>query len=830
MSGNSQGFYWMIADLVDPKDKGLADFLNWVRNGGNSLLEVFQSSEYVTTGERRKLLAVHKGYLIWFEVWSDPLSSPNRSSSNRRDESRISQDESANINVRGFCSVKGTFVESSEGSLAKSNHFLAPSYSNMQKALASYRNHSADGDVKTKEANVGEHFLKIWKHKGSKICETLYFESRTKYEEWRVKLGSSVVFFGDLDSRYKITNENGSPRNLGHLNDCKLKVRIENVKNKESLMGWRYPVVDIKDKKTVNAQAIDLLKECAMMVKLKPAAILPEFRELCFTEHCFVLIHEQSDAVPFSEWFSNTWCPEYGDHKDPGPVLSLMIDLTALVVSLSMQRIVHGNICKDIVLVKPICKTPSSRSPSPKSVTRGTRPMRGAAMGQSEYLRRLNLQKKPARSDSSLVQTLEGSVEPQSIMKSRTRIGYKLLLSDMNGAVDCKADKSAGQPARTEGSGTTFDIDVKSLGILLTEVFHMARSIVPDEDLMQLSPPFGRQIDQQYRHPVTSQVLSLLKRMTDPSGPTPSIKECYDCLVVARATVAKEAKASNISVAPSRLSVETLKSAFATDFSARIVSFTQTASNMTSEMFGPSELGRKVSFNTRGAWAPQAFSEARDASELTTTPRAGGFVRPSLTLRLPSTRVLCYSTNAFTKDSSWNLRNASTIDNRTSNCEGSDLQAIGSQNSKLTARDGAESTLRHYRSYSATPRVCLSGRELFAKENKPKQVVPGTGESVQTITSGSKSNLRLKPEAGKYSLMANKKPGLNKNNEFFSFRAIGRKSSCPVSDIRVEEPNFAHSGESSNQSSSRTMRMRPALGWPAPLLKCRDEIGAKRDH
>lgn len=456
--------------------------------------------------------------------------------------------------------------------------------------------------------------------------------------------------------------------------------------------------------------------------------------------------------------------------------------------------------------------------------------MRGAAMEQSEYLRRLNLQKKPVRLDNSLVQTFEGSVEPQSIMKSRTKIGYKLLLSDMSGAIDCKLDKAVDQPARTEGSESTFDIDVKSLGILLTEVFHMARSIVSDEDIVHWSPPFGHQIDQQHRHPVASQVLALLRRMTNPSGPTPSVKECYDCLIVARATVAKEAKASNISIAPSRLSVETLKSAFAIDSSARIVSFTQTASNMTNEMYGPSELGRKVSFNTTGARAPQAFSEVRDASELTTTPRAGGFVRPSLTLRLPSTRALCYSTNAFAKDSSWNLRNASTIDNRTSNCESSDLQAIGSQSGKHAARDGVESTLRHYRSYSATPRVCLSGRELFAKENKPKQVVPGTGESVQTITSGSKSKLRLKPEAGKYSLMAIKKPGLNKNNEFFSFRAIGRKSSCPVSDIRVEEPNFARSGESSNQSSNRTMRIRPALGWPAPLLKCRDEVGDKRDH
>ena len=847
-------FYTLLKDVMNTDDPTISEFLKWAGGSGTTLGDVYESAQLLWTESGFKMLAVYKGYIIWFQpsqAKSTDHSVSQRSASKMFEpEDQIphvlNTDRPTSIVVEAFSSIKGIFVESSD-----SSNSLFPGHSPPIRNTGvegSWHNHrNARLEFPNQQVESRPFILKLCKQKGGKSCEMLYFSTRPEFEDWRSRLAQNLVFLGDFNTRYRVLSSSdfvpfetkGYHTNILEKHSKPADVVLQNILNRESTKGKIYKVPNPNDKRAVNSQATKLLKECSLSLRLKPAGIVPAFQELCFSGTSFVIIQEKVDAVPFCEWFSNTWCREYGDQTDPGALLTLMIDITAIVYSMSLQGITHGNFCKDEIIVQPVSITSRSRTPSPKSLTkRGPNTPTGkgqkTTFENSEFMQRLQ---KSKQSHRKVVRSGMTAEDPQSILKHYRKISYRLLLKDMAACHDAKHNRPTAFGGKREDNSTVGVCSadpLEAMGILLCElmfggdVFSVTGALDLDRDKGNRQALFNMQRAVHLNEKtwqVPSTVISLLFKMvssTSTSKLTP--KECYDCLVVSRASLSKEPKSPKASVQPSGLSIDTLKSALFLEGSNRSEIDKQTASSQLRSSGGlQGEFKRHQSFVGGSKKEIQAtcMSLQKDCYSIQTiieldkadTAQESQQIN---SLRLPNGSLLSNPNKAFGKSCSWNrngFHNASTVDNRPSNSDISKSVIGPSLTERRTEQTTNICSLKHYRSHSGPPGVCLSGRALFSQDSKPKPVVPGNGDSVQTITSGSRTVLRLKPAILGGSFVALKKPASKNKNNFFSFRAMSRKNSCPQLDIKLEEPNFTQSGESHSQSSKQTARLIPPAAF-----------------
>jgi hypothetical protein len=874
----TEEFYFKLGHRASRVNSSQADFIKWVKGGGTSLLDVYESAEMVWTDGSFKLLSVYKGYLIWF--W--PLVGANKQQYDssqllipKQYEVTMSVDRVTfkdplskfSIAIEGFCSIKGVFIESSEGQASNLQPNTTSYQSPIPGATISHKVHDTRNSARSMsplQINVMRpYFLKIWRQKGGKASETLYFHTKTQYEDWRVRLGSNLVFFSDFNYRYKMIE---SPSDTVARKDSNQAIgsaarvlKLENMLTREKYIGRVYRVADRSDKIGVNQHAAQQVKECGLAARLQTAGVVVRFKELFFEEDLFVVVEEAIDGVPFPEWFSNTWCHEYGDQKDPGPILTLMIDLTALVYSMTLKNISHGSICKDKILVKEIPKTPSSRTPSPNNKLRKEEATREgpSLLDQSDYLQKLYVLKKSKnlnKGNHSANPDVSLTCEPQPILKKARKIGYQLVLRDLEGATDLKPTKSYSSLGHGESSEEADHrpTDIRALGLIMCEILFgvdiMAESTNPASPNYQfatavLESPQSALMARRPRFEVPSQMTGLISRQLSPTaGLRPSAKECYETLVVFRAQLGKEQKSRIGSAVQSRLSFDTLKSSAAAHTAPNLFSYSCRPGvipiTITQEQLKPEGYRKPVTFNNVQHEDQNPSTSSKDLQVEASYSRINlqdlnvqQVIKPkssSFSLMLPNGNIQRVTENAKTfkkipSGNGWNLHNSSTVDNRNSH---SDILKSGLSNGasdKRSELDCKEPSLRHYRSFSSTPMVCLSGRALFSRESKPKQVVPGNGDSVQTITSGSNAFLKLKGEVSKGSLRFVGKPENNWPGHLFTstgFRAQTRKNSCPTMNIQIQEPHFKQSVESSSENmSGKTERLRPAITARMPAMR-----------
>ena len=179
--------------------------------------------------------------------------------------------------------------------------------------------------------------------------EVLNFSTPELYEDWREKLSLSPIIFTDFESRYTVLDQHakeGSRRIL----------KVQNKVTGEESTARVYECRSAAKTKESSAELkSQLLQEASTLIRLRESAICAIFEELCFlkSKNTFLLVEKElPDVVPFSEWFSNTWCREFGARVNPLPALRLMIELSSLLMSLTGFDVVHGLLDKDSILVK----------------------------------------------------------------------------------------------------------------------------------------------------------------------------------------------------------------------------------------------------------------------------------------------------------------------------------------------------------------------------------------------------------------------------------------------------------------------------------------------
>ena len=155
------------------------------------------------------------------------------------------------------------------------------------------------------------------------------------------------MIFTDFDSAYS------NIKDLGKLYGQRT-FSVQSVSSAETLIARMFELSTHQDRLTFDQVKSQVLGEVNKLTKLINSGIVANFRELCYRKNMFVIVTDCQDqnTVPFSEWFSNTWCPEHADRQDPAPALSLMSDLSNLVLSLHKAGLSHGNLVMEHILVQ----------------------------------------------------------------------------------------------------------------------------------------------------------------------------------------------------------------------------------------------------------------------------------------------------------------------------------------------------------------------------------------------------------------------------------------------------------------------------------------------
>ena len=180
----------------------------------------------------------------------------------------------------------------------------------------------------------------------SSAGEILLFHNLEHKQSWRTKIARACVFFADLVNRFEYKSQ------IGH----KRGSRVLCVKNKESnshhILRLKEVEAHIGNFTASDTPKNGIVHEAKILVRLQYSGISARFQELVQTREDLGIVEEFLDAIPFTDWFRDTWCFGLGGAKDSLPVLGLLLELSRLIRTLHDHGVSHENISKENICVK----------------------------------------------------------------------------------------------------------------------------------------------------------------------------------------------------------------------------------------------------------------------------------------------------------------------------------------------------------------------------------------------------------------------------------------------------------------------------------------------
>ena len=203
----------------------------------------------------------------------------------------------------------------------------------------------------------GKYFLKI--HAGhnpeDEIVEVLFFESRDKLEEWREWMAKVPVCFLDLKHRYEFIQHRGRDG----------PYRIAQVKCRRSGEFRAARIVDCFSNATGGTLSHRMLGdnlqrvfgEIQILNKLQGTGYAQQFFELFIFSGQLWAIVSFVDGEHLGDWLSRLNTKPMDDPLVVESLLEVILGLLHIVKSLVRNKILHGNISKENVLIK-VCSCP----------------------------------------------------------------------------------------------------------------------------------------------------------------------------------------------------------------------------------------------------------------------------------------------------------------------------------------------------------------------------------------------------------------------------------------------------------------------------------------
>ena len=334
----------------------------------DTLRIIYKTAEMLNTKEGPKLLAFHNPYLIWFH---QDAKKQSWIPTNQGENAEMENDSQLNSvpQVEGWTDIRGYFVDTHDHKESQTRwssvnagfyQDLKLSQGGSKSPTRSYLLDISDewkgeySAVYMPEMSLGQNLqpqpqqyhLSLRKHMEDRPGEIIYFQTEEQHEDWRKKFSYAPVFFTDFENRY---SQLGQDRKEG----SQRILKAQHNKSQETVIARVYDPHHSQDSPRVEEVKVQLLREASILSKLVATGVCRNFRELCYSKtNSFMIVEEYVDQIPFTDWFSTTWCPEHADQTDTAAALSLMADLTNLVVSLNNAGVCHGNLCKDNFFVR----------------------------------------------------------------------------------------------------------------------------------------------------------------------------------------------------------------------------------------------------------------------------------------------------------------------------------------------------------------------------------------------------------------------------------------------------------------------------------------------
>ena len=176
--------------------------------------------------------------------------------------------------------------------------------------------------------------------------ETLLFQTQEQQQRWKAKMALSCVFFADLASRFECKVQ------LGHKHGSRLLCMRNKSQNTSHSVRFKEVRPDYGSATTLEIIKVNMVNEARILLRLRDLRITPRFDELVHTKHGLGIVEEFLDAIPFTDWFRDTWCFGLGGAKDSLPVLGLLLELSRLLFVLHEAEVSHENISKENICVK----------------------------------------------------------------------------------------------------------------------------------------------------------------------------------------------------------------------------------------------------------------------------------------------------------------------------------------------------------------------------------------------------------------------------------------------------------------------------------------------
>lgn len=493
---------------IKKQDKTFLPFMD-----GDTLLKLYLESQVLQTGDLPKRLVLFQQYLIWLEDQS--LTNPTGAKPSQiaiQDkvpgcnfpDSKPQSDRKVNYPVvLGYCSLKGYHVDSNDtvDSLFHGSESPEPREQSPNK-LGFLTKES--GPMPAEEqapspifvfdrpstqmySSKSKYFFKFTKNSGDQVAETLFFEKREQQEIWRSKLAAIPVFFGDFENRFKTLAQISKEGKSRLMQVSSITEDHQYVAKIQKLPA----AVDTKEIETVKAE---FLQESSFLIRLRSTHIASTFKELHLTRDSCVIVQEELDGILFSDWYSDIWCFELGDVKDATPILTLLLELTLLLVSLNSHNIALGNLSKESMLVQTAGKQEGSphgdnrRKPQPRKKGLATI-LESAAKKAEESAFREEISKEKSDFPAKSLSELESSLIPsrrnrstKTSIYSKRRFYLLSLAKAVDTTIDIKPKSKRHLPDTTNptdppGRYTTFSrrhgalsSDIFNLGIIFYEI------------------------------------------------------------------------------------------------------------------------------------------------------------------------------------------------------------------------------------------------------------------------------------------------------------------------------------------------------------------------
>ena len=334
------------------------------------LHKLHQEAKVFQTGDFPKKLTVYQNYLVWF---ADEQTAPFQGSWVQAQAPAFNFSAHVEQSTRntqhpvllGYVNIKGFHVDSNESvdtimGNGEQNDLALMSPKNPQHKNMYPLGTLNDGQSNTIEDQApspifmmeaprvfqrSKFYFKLHRAKGDPVGETIFFQTKEEQEEWRQKIAAVPVFFGDFDNRFKVVDhltKEGKSRLL----------RVSAVLDQQVYIAKTQKISTAEEKKDSEAVKQEFLQESSLLLRLKSAHLSANFMELHFSNSSCIIVQEELDGILFSDWYSEIWCFELVEVKDATPILSLLLELSMLLLSLNSLNIAHGNLSKESILVQ----------------------------------------------------------------------------------------------------------------------------------------------------------------------------------------------------------------------------------------------------------------------------------------------------------------------------------------------------------------------------------------------------------------------------------------------------------------------------------------------